>query len=125
MDIKTFVDEALSQIIEGVTLAQAREKNKGAVIAPASPHLGSSRLEDSFIVDSKVAQMVHFDLAVTVVDKSQSGGKLSLLQILSLGEDMVTESSHAARVKFKVPVVLPTTQVVPSRQPMPKYAKMD
>jgi hypothetical protein len=103
MDLKTFVQTTLVQIVEGVegAISQIARSGKNAKINPFPAHGNHSDAKD-----------VDFDVAVTVTDsKSGSGGagiRIASFQIGGQGE--VTVQSHAvSRIKFAVPVAIPGT----------------
>jgi hypothetical protein len=103
MDLKTFVQTTLVQIVEGVegAISQIARSGKNAKINPFPAHDNHSDTKD-----------VDFDVAVTVTDsKSGSGGagiRIASFQIGGQGE--VTVQSHAvSRIKFAVPVAIPGT----------------
>ena len=67
MDIKTFVSESLTQIIQGIE--QAQTANRDSVINPAC---GSS------VVKEKESQ-IEFDIAVTLEKGTESKGGIAVL----------------------------------------------
>jgi hypothetical protein len=88
-ELKEFVTQSLTDIIEGVSDAQKPAEDKGAIVNPAIRYSSDMLADDdSYVVDIEdkyySAQMVDFDVEITVGVKSEM-----------------------ARIKFSVPVVFP------------------
>ncbi len=100
MDIKEFVSQTLKQIIDGVVDAQDQTRKTNAVVVP--------------YCDSK--QKVDFDVAVTVVEGKETGGKAGI-SVWSIGAGVTgkTESSSStvSRIKFEIPIDLPQGEETP------------
>jgi hypothetical protein len=100
MDVKEFVSDMLKQIIDGVVDVQ---NNTSAVVVP---HSGT-------------CNKINFDIAVTVVESKESGGKAGI-SVYSIGAGVTgkTESSSStvSRIKFEIPVELPKGDQVAYRQ---------
>ena len=95
MDIKTFVSESLTQIIQGIE--QAQTANRDSVINPVC---GSS------VVKEKESQ-IEFDIAVTLEKGTESKGGIAVLAgAINLGSQGKTNKSDmtVSRIKFSVPV---------------------
>ena len=94
MDIKEFVAETLSQIVDGVVDAQQRTSEKKAAIVPYN----------------KYDQKVCFDVAVTVVENKETTGKAGIT-VWSIGGGVSgkseTSRSTVSRIKFEIPIDLP------------------
>ena len=107
MDIKTFVSESLTQILQGVEQAQANCK-EGSVINPAS---GSN------LVDMK---QVEFDIAVTVEKGSETKGGIAVFGgVINLGSQGQSKDSNTSvsRIKFSVPIKFQLARHSPSYKP--------
>jgi len=113
MELKDFVSEALTQIIEGVHDAKEKVKDKGAEINPhliggidlVARHGGG--IETS---SGNVAHIVEFDIAVTIVEgKGTKGGIGIVTGAINLGSSgqSSTENSSISKIKFNVPLALP------------------
>ncbi len=115
MDLKTFVEETLCQIAEGIQGAQERLQGSGATINPyfrvkndGNYTMGRdrSRQEDGM----PDFQAVNFDVAVTATEKDTGGGGFSVAVVMAkLGAGIQNEISNAtvSRVQFHVVVDLP------------------
>jgi hypothetical protein len=94
MDIKEFVSETLSQIIDGVVDAQGRSQPRSAVVAPFYG----------------CRQNVRFDVAVTVAEGKEVTGKAGI-SVWSIGAGgsakSETSSSTVSRIQFEIPIELP------------------
>jgi hypothetical protein len=117
MELQTFITETLRSIISGVADAQHAIDGQGhnAVVVPiygAQTHAP--------------ADPVEFDIAISVSVETGLKGesklrlKVPVLQIgLGVEGSDVERSSSTSRVKFKVPVSLPSTEA-PQSKPLPK-----
>lgn len=115
MDLKEFVSEVLTDIFEGVADAKERISDKGGEINPAikTGAMGSTIVPDSLPqkhVAHKTLCVAEFDVALTVSDKEQKGGKIGVLLWdigAGGGKSESAEASQVSRVKFSVPYKLP------------------
>jgi hypothetical protein len=113
MDLKEFVCETLSQLVDDVMEAQARTKDKKAMINPrliADSTTGKIGLFHTNSGTGAPAQMVSFDVALTAMEGTGTKGGIGVVAgILTLGSigQSKEESSSISRVKFSVPVSLP------------------
>jgi len=104
MDLKTFVSTTLVEIVEGVDLAIKAIATKGtnAKINPVPPHVEHSGTKD-----------VAFDVAVTVTDSSEGGGRagIKVASVLEIGGQgtKTTTSEAVSRIQFVVPLAVPST----------------
>ena len=110
MDVKEFVSETLSQIIDGIVDVQQRTKEKGAVVAP----------------HHDFRQKVSFDVAVTVIEGKETTGKAGI-SVWSIGGGISGKSemssSTVSRIKFEIPIELPKGSKAPDmvrRQDKPR-----
>ena len=112
MDLKSFVSETLTQIVEGVADAQKRiaEADVGAAI---NPTLKSESAKQKIAE----ASPVKFDVAVTVTDESASrsgaGASVGFLSVISAKVDANIEESGSlkneaiSRIEFEVQLSQP------------------
>jgi hypothetical protein len=108
VDLKEFVSQTLTQIMEGVREAQSASTH-GGVVSPTLNHFG--KLSEVVQTDTgHFAHMVDFDVALTVEQGSGTKGGIGLVvgpvTLGSTGQSSAQNSS-VSRVKFRVPVVLP------------------
>jgi len=100
MEVKDFVSETLKQIINGVADTQKYAKEKNAVVAPYH----------------SCQEKVDFDIAVTVVEGKETGGKAGI-SVWSIGAGVSgkSESSNTtvSRIKFSIACDLPPGNKAP------------
>ena len=116
MDIKEFIKETLTQIVEGITDANKEIQGKGAYIVssnlkdaqgfPARELYSDDRNEQRHIV-----REINFDISIAVTETTQSGVKGGL-QVLSVvhsngGIENNTSSSAVHKIKFSLPLAMP------------------
>ena len=114
MDVEEFVKETLRQIASGVKSAQPHVDRLGGVVVPRVEGFG--QLES--------AEFVEFDVAVTVSKSSEKGGKLEIAGFSFVkgggGAGSQTAEQFTSRVRFKVPILLPSGDVAEvDAPPMP------
>lgn len=117
MDIKEFIKETLSQIVEGKNEANQQMGSKGAFVSSSNlqenngqPKGGTTYYEDSNN-RRRVVREIDFDISVSVSDTSQTEGKGGL-QVYSLfhangGVENCSSSNSSHRIKFSIPLALP------------------
>jgi len=103
MELKEFVAETLSQIIEGVRIAQQSEEGANVNAAMAGADFGGHIVN---VGTYGVATRVDFDVAVSAETKGGAGAKLSVFGVGVEGGAGHTAGS-ANRISFSVPVRLP------------------
>lgn len=119
MYLQEFVQETITQLVEGLVEAQKKVKGKGCIIIPneiwtpdatSQPMIFTSpRNKDN---SGRYVSMIEFDVAITVDNKEGLDGKLKVkvAGILDVGGggEMAKTDTTTSRIKFKVPVALPT-----------------
>lgn len=109
MDIRQFVSETLTQIVEGVTDANQRLSDDSEV----NPRCGGTPEGKPYVEyysELRPVELVDFDLAVTVTEGTGAKGGLGVAAgFIGLGGQKSSESSAEAvsRVKFTLPLMLP------------------
>lgn len=111
MDLRDFVSETLTQIVEGVKSAQSKAAESGATV---NPHLTTAHEQagkQGFLwTGDAYAQVVQFDVALTVTEGTGTKGGIGVfagaINLGSSGQSQ-NESSSVSRVKFSVPLSLP------------------
>lgn len=118
MDLKTFVEETLCQLAEGVDAAQKRLAPLGVTVNPYFKLDGQGHLEKvnnpgmgkTLLHQSLQLQTVDFDVAVTAAAKDSAGGGFSIAVVmakLGMGAQSETSSATVSRVRFQVVIDLP------------------
>lgn len=113
MKLDDFVSETLKQVIKGVVAAQAFGNTQNAKVNPITARFHSSTQGQSFCHETGVPlQHVAFDVAVTVTEEQTSTGDgemtVGSISVSPTGSSS-TQNSSISRIKFEVPVLLPTT----------------
>ena len=109
MELNKFIQITLKQIIEGVAESQAYAKEKGAIINPSSVSFYKDGKGNSH--DDAMPQDVQFDVGLTsIVSDGSNEGVGVFLGAIKLGKNNQesTQTSAVTKVKFTVPLVLPT-----------------
>ncbi len=112
MDLKEFVGQALTDIVQGVIDAQSLLGTNGKYINPQlSTKQGRLEPQGGLVsIQGQLVQTVEFDVAVTATEgKGTKGGIGVVVGGLALGKhaQRSAESSEVSRIKFAVPVTLP------------------
>jgi hypothetical protein len=116
MDIKDFIQTAVTQIVEGVVAAQAAASAHGVVVNPA-PQVGGRGGASSHTHAAGGARMsnISFDVAVTGVEgpSAQGGAKLQVVGAGSAraGAETRTSSEPCTRLQFDLPIAFPEARL--------------
>lgn len=113
MDLQEFVEQALTQIVAGVAAAQKSTALYRAKVAPELSTTGKDAAAQGFLhcADYGLAQIVQFDVALTVVETAAKKGGIGIYAgPISIGGSGQSDSekSSVSRVRFSVPLALPT-----------------
>lgn len=117
MELKAFVAETLTAIVEGVLEAQSTLAEKGAHINPVGLTRTVNAIGENAIWDNSTnnfARNVCFDVALTVDAGTQAHAKIGVfsgLITVGAGGESDTRQLAASRVSFVVPLLLPGSQV--------------
>lgn len=112
MDLREFVAEALSQIVDGVKEAQDRTQASGARVNPLLTINHEAAAKQGMLIAHGMAhaQLVQFDVALTAKEGTGTKGGIGVVvgafTLGSTGQSQ-EESGSVSRVKFSVPLVLP------------------
>ena len=112
MELKNFVAETLRQIIAGVKEVQDEAESMGAKVNPN--HIASEDKSLMWVIGmDQVVQVVEFDVAVTTTEGDKAKGGIGIfvgpLGVGVQGENETVNSTQN-RIKFSVPVKLPTQE---------------
>ena len=117
MELKEFLSETLLSIIAGVTDAQKKAAEHGALVNPTGLMRNTSNVADNAIWDNRnnnYAQSITFDVAITAEDTASGGAKVKVLSGIlggDIGAEKGSKNSVASRIQFVVPVLLPSHDV--------------
>ena len=111
MELQEFITESLTQIMAGVAAAAEAAKEHGALINPRMTHEGGDKR--ALVMTGSgpsFAETVHFDIAVTVTEGTESKAGIGIFAgAVGLGAKGATaaETSSVSRLKFNVPIAFP------------------
>ncbi len=120
MDLKDFVQQSLVQISQGIEAASKELETSNAHINPKNIHVNAdTRQNYGRLVKGQnyhpVVELVEFDVAVHASEGSETSGKIGIsvgsIGIGGGGKSQETSKSES-RIKFKIPVVFPTSEKV-------------
>lgn len=113
--LEDFIAQSLIQIINGVKTAQGHAKENGAEINSGYMIInqtnGLLHRKSSLSSSSEVIQSIEFDIAVTASTEGNiKGGAGIFVSAAGIGYNAqkTTGNTALSRIKFSVPIVLPT-----------------
>ena len=114
MDLKEFISETIVQIVEGVEDARSKVKDKGVGVNPqmATTHSHAGVHGLLHYDGPTFAQVINFDVALTVLEGKGTKGGIGIFAAgIGLGSSgqSQSENSSVSRIKFSIPLVLPTS----------------
>jgi len=112
MNLDDFVSETLKQIIKGVVVAQEFGNTCNTKVNPITARFGSSTGGLAYCHETGVPlQHVEFDVAVTVSEEKSTSEEGVVMGSISISpaNSSTTQSSSISRIKFQVPILLPTS----------------
>jgi len=115
MDLKDFIQTAVTQIVEGVVAAQAAAAVHRVVVNPAVEVGGRSTSPTGQAAAASRVSNISFDVAVTGVEGSsaQGSGKLQVVGAWSAraGADTHATGEHLTRLQFSLPIAFPEARL--------------
>ena len=120
MELKDFVADTLTQICQGIQIAQENTKAMGAFVSPRMVRDGLATNED---YQAFATHKVSYDVALEVVDQEQSkagAGLVGTFKVVvaslkgsgSLEQTNRNEAKYISRICFDVPVIYPRVMPV-------------
>ncbi len=111
MNLKDFVEETLSSIIDAVTELQEKYEGSEALINPQPSHGTDDQLEERASEDDvRRIQNVAFDIAVTAPSADGGGGgsikKVAAVNLGTTGTGAIS-AEQLSRIRFEIPISLP------------------
>lgn len=112
MELQTFIEESLKQIVAAVSNAGRASKEHGARLNPQQPQwqYGHGLYFDK--TTGAVLSNVEFDIAVTATDGTKTKGGIGVAiasVVLGSQGESAKSNQQVSRIKFNVPIVLPST----------------
>lgn len=114
MELQTFIEESLKQIISSVSNAAKDAEGHGAMLNPKQKQW---RYGEGIYFDKatgRVLNNVEFDIAVTATEGTQTKAGIGVaIANVVLGSQGQSEESNQqiSRIKFSVPIVFPSSSV--------------
>ncbi len=113
MDLKEFIKTALVDIVEGIEEAKSELDKRANHICPPMGSAYANKFEiqlNSF--NGIYYQQAEFDVAVTVENTTDGGAKAGIKVLgfieANVGRNTSSNSSTISRIKFHVPIGLPS-----------------
>ena len=106
MDLKDFIQSAVSQIVEGMVAAQAAAAVHGATLNPAveAAGKGNPSLAGQAAAGTRVSNIA-FDVAVTAVEGAGVEGGTQL-RVAGSGADIQAKGEKVTRLQFSLLITL-------------------
>lgn len=107
MDLKDFIQSAVSQIVEGMVAAQAAAATHGATLNPAfEPSGKGNALPAAHSAAGARVSHIAFDVAVTAVEAAGGAGSATL-RVAGAGPRPYAKGEEVTRLQFSLPIALP------------------
>ena len=119
MDLKDFIQTAVTQVVEGVIAAQAAAAAHRVIVNPAvEPSARGGAAPIQAMASSRVSNIA-FDIVVTGTEGSAGNGSARLLvagaSSVLAGNEKQPAGEHFTRLQFSLPIAFPEARV---RRPM-------
>lgn len=128
MELKDFIKETLSQIIDAVSETQEKYKDKHVLICPddiqsekGEYYIGNESHYEYYNRKTKV-QNIEMDIAISVTEKEGNKSGIGIAKIINVGtsSENAIQNESVSKIKFSIPLVLPTSN---TREYYQKYVK--
>lgn len=128
MELKEFITETLSQIIDGVSEVQEKYKDRNILICPDDIQGNDSNLyiddEDKYSGYTKMTrvQSIDMDIAISVTEKDGKKAGIGVAQFIKAGisSENAQQNESISKIKFSIPIVLPSSSV---KEYLRKYSR--
>lgn len=117
MELKEFIKESLSQIIDAVVDTQDKYKETNVLICPDdiqgennNLYIRDENLYQFYNRNTRV-QNIEMDIAISVTEKEGNKSGLGIAKIINAGisSENAQQNESISKIKFSIPIVLPTT----------------
>ncbi|MDC1812323.1 hypothetical protein POZ03_17825 [Bacteroides uniformis] len=117
MELKEFIKESLSQIIDAVIETQDKYKETNVLICPDdiqgkdnNLHIDNENLYQCYSRYTRV-QNIEMDIAISVTEKEGNKSGIGIAKIINAGisSENAQQNESISKIKFSIPIVLPTT----------------
>lgn len=112
MELKDFITETLTQMMEGVKNAQEKAKGFGAIVNPPSPHKKESTIDYGDLGEYQRIQTIEFEVSLTSTSTSDSQKGISVAFAgigAKGGKENTEQNSIVNKIRFDIPIALPYT----------------
>lgn len=112
MELKDYIKETLTQIIQGVSAAQEFAEKNDSKINPNDLQLSYYKGDKPVYADrnNNYAQIIDFEISITITEENSSKGGVGVfLGSLGVGGNIENQLSNnnINKIKFSIPVFLP------------------
>lgn len=114
MELKDFVQNAITQLVDGVQAAQKSHSDSGAIINPSIKD-GKVNYYGNGLASTGAGyypSQLDFDLAVTVSNESGANAGIKVFGV-GVGGEQVSQTSSVSRLQFSISVALPRPSIKP------------
>ncbi len=105
MEVKEFIQQTISQILDSVDDINATYAERGAAVASLGDYNYKGTWRKNYVTD------VEFDIALEVVTDKEAGkgGKISIASVLAAGAESSkkTQNQSVSKVHFTLPLIFP------------------
>ncbi|MDQ2069204.1 hypothetical protein [Natronospira bacteriovora] len=111
MELKEFITETLTQIVDGVSDAKQAAEKSDSIINPAIAGTAANKDGGFFFpaMNGQIATLIDFDVSLSITEGKDSKAGINVASgLISLGGSgqSSSENSSLTRVRFNIPVVL-------------------
>ena len=113
MELKDFISETLTQIIQGVEEAQLNTKDSGGFISPYVRTTFEAKHMVAVTTDQTPVHLVNFDVSLEATDGTGTKGGIGVVTgLLSAGSQGQSNKSNLAshKISFNIPISLPVVK---------------
>ena len=111
MELKTYVAETLTQIVDGIIIAQQDLKEKKAIVNPPTTVESKGLFYEGLPPHrQKTVQMVEFEVILGQTEGVEAKGSIGVFfASIGVGAQGKTETGSSAtnKIKFSIPIVFP------------------
>jgi hypothetical protein len=112
MELSRFIEETITQIVNGVKLAQENTKDSGAKINPLGAMSSGGKV---YTLNRSFIDVVDFEVALTRIDEKEGKGGIGVfLGGFGIGGQEKTAINNMAvtNIKFSIPIVFPMDEMI-------------
>lgn len=114
MELKEFITETISQIIDGVLEVQKKYKDQNVLINPdcyrGSDNEYALPPKSGYYIPAPRVQHIDMDIALSVTENSGKKSGIGIAKIINAGvsSESTAQNSTISKVRFNIPICLPT-----------------